>query len=92
MASGPPHHEAEESDDEAYGPVTAKEYDEEAAKEPWYHDGEASIKWVLSTGHNKSGNPERRSQPAYSKLETRSSAELDWRGPNVTIVSCYLQY
>lgn len=92
MATGPPHHEAEDSDEEAYGSETAQEYDEVATKERWYHTAEAGIKWALSAGHNESSTAERRSRPVCSKLETRSSDELDWRDPNVSIVSRSLQY
>jgi hypothetical protein len=87
MATRPSHHEVVDSDDEAFGSETAQDYDEEATKARWYHTAEAGIKWALSAGHNESGTAERRSRPVYSKLETRSSDELDWRDPNVTIVS-----
>lgn len=90
MATGPPHHEVEYSDEEASQSETVQEYDEEK-KERWYHTAEAGIKWALSAGHNGSSTVERRSRAVYSKLETRSSDELDWRDPNDTIVSYYLQ-
>ena len=92
MATGPPYHEVEDSDQEAFGSETVQEYDDEATAKRWYHNAEAGIKWALSAGHNESSTAERRTRPVYSKLETRSSDELDWRDPNVTIVSSYLQY
>ena len=92
MATGPPHHEVEDSDEEAFGSETAQEYDDGATTKRWYQTAEAGIKWALSAGHSESSTAERRSRPVYSKLETRSSDELDWRDPNVTIVSSYLQY
>ena len=87
MATGPPHHEVEDSDEEAFGSETAQEYDDGATTKRWYQTAEAGIKWALSAGHSESSTAERRSRPVYSKLETRSSDELDWRDPNVTIVS-----
>lgn len=86
MATGPPHHEVEYSDEEALGSETAQEYDETTERR-WYHTVEEGIKWALSAGHNESSTAERRGRPVYSKLETRSSDELDWREPNVTVVS-----
>jgi hypothetical protein len=92
MATGPPHHEVEDSDEEALELETAQEYDEEATTKRWYHAVEDGIKWALSAGQHESSTAERRSRPVYSKLETRTSAELDWRDVNVTIVSSYPQY
>lgn len=92
MATGPPHHGMEDSDEEALESETAQEYDEETTARRWCHAAEDGIKWALSAGHYESSTAERRSRPVYSKLETRSSAELDWRDLNVTIVSSYPQY
>lgn len=93
MATGPPHHhEMADSDEDALEPETAQEYDEEATANRWYHAAEDGIKWALSAGQYESSTAERGSRPVYSKLETRSSAELDWRDLNVTIVSSYPQY
>lgn len=92
MATRPQHHEAEDSDEEAYVSATAKQHDEEATVERWYHDLRDGIKWALSAGQYEWSTSGRRSRPIYSKLETRSSDELDWRGPNVSIVSDYLHY
>ena len=89
MAIGPPHHGMDDSDEEA---ETAQEYDEEATTKRWYHAAEHGIKWALSAGQYESSTAERGSRSVYSKLETRSSAELDWRDPDVTIVSSYPQY
>lgn len=92
MATGPPHHGTEDSDEEALESETAQEYHEEATTKRWYHAAEDGIKWALSAGQYESSTAERGSRPVYSKLETRSSAELDWRDLNVTIVSSYPQY
>lgn len=85
--TGSPHHE-EDSDEEANCSETEQYYDEEATTKRWYSPIEAGIKWTLSAGDNESSTAERE-RPAYSKLETRRSDELDWRDLNVALVSSY---
>ena len=86
MTTGSPHDELEDSDEEANYSETVQYYDEEKR---WYSPIEAGIKWALSAGHNESSTAEREHRPAYSKLETRRSDELDWRDLNVAIVSSH---
>lgn len=92
MATGPPHDEMEDSDEEALLSETTQRLGEEATAKRWYSPIEVGIKWALSAGHSESSTAERRGRPVYSKLETRSSDELDWRDLNVTIVSFYFHY
>ena len=92
MAAEFPRHEVDVSDEQVFGSEIGQEYDEGTTKRRWYHVVEADIKWALLAGYSESSTAERRGRPVYSKLETRSSAEVDWRDPKVTIVSCYLQY
>lgn len=91
MATGPPHHEEVDSDEEALYSETAQYHEEDATAQRWYSPIKAGIKWVLSAGHNESSTAERGTRAVYSKLETRRSDELDWRDLNVAIVSFHLQ-
>src|SRR5690242_1740095 len=87
MATGLHHYGLEDSDEEAFGSETVHGLEDAAMAKRWYSALGAGIKWASSAGHNESSTAERGSQPVYSKLETRSSTELDWRDLNVTIVS-----
>jgi hypothetical protein len=89
MTTGSPNHEVEDSDEETNYSETVQYYDEEATAKRWYSPMAAGIKWALWAGHNESSTAERGGRPAYSKLETRRSDELDWRDLNVPIVSSY---
>jgi hypothetical protein len=89
MTTGSPNHEVEDSDEETNYSETVQYYDEEATAKRWYSPMAAGIKWALWAGHNESSTAERGGRPAYSKLETRRSDELDWRDLDVPIVSSY---
>ena len=90
MATGSPH-ETEDSDEEANYSKTVRYCDEKATAERWYSPIKGGIKWALSAWPYESSTAER-GRPAYSKLETRRSDELDWRDLNVTIVSSMYLY
>jgi hypothetical protein len=78
-------HEAREEDELLCELESAAGHDEEAAKEHWYHDEDEDIKCLLNAGEHESSTAQRTSHPGYSKLETRSFQNFDWR--HETIVS-----
>ena len=90
MATGSPH-ETEDSDEEANYSKTVRYCDEKATAERWYSPIKGGIKWALSAWPYESSTAER-GRPAYSKLETRRSDELDWRDLDVAIVSSMYLY
>jgi hypothetical protein len=66
---------------------SAAGHDEEAAKERWYHEEDEDIRCLLDAGEHESSTAQRTSHPGYSKLETRSFQNFDWR--HETIVSSF---
>jgi hypothetical protein len=87
MATGP-YHEARENDGLLYRSASAVGNDEEAAAaaaaaKRWYHDEKVDIKYSLASRYTESSKAQRRVYPGYSKLETRSFDQLDWRDVNI---------
>jgi hypothetical protein len=66
---------------------SAAGHDEEAAKERWYHDEDEDIRCLLDAGEHESSTAQRTSHSGYSKPETRSFQNFDWR--HETIVSSF---
>lgn len=77
MVAGKPH-EARENDGWLYG-ATAVEHGGEAANQHWYHNVAGDIRHLFEAGANESSTSQRRTHPGYSKLETRSFDDPDWR-------------
>jgi hypothetical protein len=81
-----PHQEARENDGLLYEAGRVVGHGEEAAQERWYYSEKADVKDLFEAGGNESSTAERSGHPGYSRFETRSFDNLDWRR-DVTIVS-----
>jgi hypothetical protein len=87
MATGT-YHEARENGERLYGSGSATEHEEEA-KARWYY-GVEDIKYLHEAGENESNRAQQTQHPGYSKLETGSFQNLDWRGRYEPIVSPFV--
>lgn len=70
---------SKENDDLVCGSETMARHDDEAVRERWYYDEDVDLKQLFRAGSKDTSTAQRRERLSYSKLETRSIVDLDWR-------------